>query len=262
MERENVVNKNPIIIGGCPRSGTTLLRTLFGAHSHVHAGPELKVIADIVIAAQHSWQKWKSVLVDVHNISGKDFMQDYGRVIVELLFRYAGDKRPCEKTPTNVYVFPLLQIMVPEAKLVHVVRDPRDVVSSLLNMKWTEPDGAAVEYTTDIDAACATWCDAIDAALAAPFRIDVRYEDLCRYPRRTMERLQLFVDLPQEDLVSGRSERVSPLPPGERASHGSRIDQPIDERAIGCYKQRLTEEHTQQVWELCYERALDFGYHD
>lgn len=39
-------SQQPIIIGGCYRSGTTLLRRLLDSHSNVHCRPEVKFFND------------------------------------------------------------------------------------------------------------------------------------------------------------------------------------------------------------------------
>ncbi|MBI3997802.1 MAG: sulfotransferase [Armatimonadetes bacterium] len=36
----------PIIIGGCPRSGTSLVRRILNAHSRIYSGPEVKFFRD------------------------------------------------------------------------------------------------------------------------------------------------------------------------------------------------------------------------
>jgi hypothetical protein len=39
-------NTWPIIIGGCHRSGTSLLRRILNARSRIHCGPEIKFLRD------------------------------------------------------------------------------------------------------------------------------------------------------------------------------------------------------------------------
>jgi len=36
----------PIVIGGCLRSGTSLVRRILDAHSRIHCGPEVKFLRD------------------------------------------------------------------------------------------------------------------------------------------------------------------------------------------------------------------------
>src|SRR5438270_12963841 len=39
-------NSPPIIVGGCHRSGTSLIRRMLNAHSHIYCGPEVKFFRD------------------------------------------------------------------------------------------------------------------------------------------------------------------------------------------------------------------------
>lgn len=41
------MSENLVFIGGCPRSGTTLVQRMFGAHPNVYAGPEFDLIPAI-----------------------------------------------------------------------------------------------------------------------------------------------------------------------------------------------------------------------
>lgn len=40
-----------IFIGGCPRSGTTLMRTMLDAHVDIRCGPETRVVPDLFFIA-------------------------------------------------------------------------------------------------------------------------------------------------------------------------------------------------------------------
>ena len=55
-----------------------------------------------------------------------------------------------EKSPNNVYFFEHLNYMFPDSPLVHVIRDGRDVVCSLLTMDWINPkNGQRLKHTTN-----------------------------------------------------------------------------------------------------------------
>jgi hypothetical protein len=41
----HISQQSPVIIGGCPRSGTTLLRVMLDSHPHIACGPENSLLA-------------------------------------------------------------------------------------------------------------------------------------------------------------------------------------------------------------------------
>ncbi len=66
------------------------------------------------------------------------------RRLVDRLFSLAawqnGKSVWCEKTPFNLLAIPFLWELFPEARIVHIKRDPRGVVESLLRQPWAPSD--------------------------------------------------------------------------------------------------------------------------
>ena len=68
-----------------------------------------------------------------------DNSQFSGKMRAGLELQKAGKARVAEKSPNNVFFFQHLSHIFPESPLVHVIRDGRDVVCSLLTMNWIDP---------------------------------------------------------------------------------------------------------------------------
>ncbi len=157
----------PIFIGGAGRSGTTLLRVVLDSHSRIACGPELKVIPSVA-SLWADFHALGAVLAD-SRVQGDDIDRVFGRLIVDLLEplrRGAGKPRVAEKSPNNVFFFPHLHRMFPDASFLHMLRDGRDVVASLLTMRWRTTDGAPVDYTRDARLAARYWAHAVRAGRA------------------------------------------------------------------------------------------------
>lgn len=93
--------KRPIIIGGCARSGTTLLLSILGAHPDVFAiGDESYAFSPLPIKPNK-------------------------------LIPVPDDKRLCEKTPKNVDNFEeIYKYFKGKVDLIHIIRDGREVCTS------------------------------------------------------------------------------------------------------------------------------------
>ena len=153
--------KVPIIIGGCGRSGTTLLLSILGSHPAILAFPE-----------------------ELYAFYPKPFrlgrllkaIRDYGKGRVW--------QRWCEKTPKNVRTFHDIQQMFGgQVKIFHVVRDGRDVVTS------HHPNDASRYYVPP-----ERWVADVEWGLRFDNQVlQVRYEDLVNEPRRTAKKLCEYI---------------------------------------------------------------------
>ena len=108
--------------------------------------------------------------------------------------------RMTEKTPHNLLHRRFLRALYPRARFVHVVRDPRDVVRSIVHQPWgpaTIPDACAwlAEYAAAFER------EREAAALGPEGDIEVRIEDLTAGDRAAVERLAAFLEI---DAATGR----------------------------------------------------------
>ena len=152
--------ENPIIIGGSGSTGSTLLSTILNRHPEVAIGPELSLFNKPVLY-QQPYTKFKRNLERYINIgtSTKGWYL-YWRTFRELE-HFGWDKNSIielsnecnnirefidrfftryltinekniwgEKTPSNSYYFDSFLDLYPKARIIHIVRDVRDVVAS------------------------------------------------------------------------------------------------------------------------------------
>lgn len=168
-------DKEPIVIGACPRSGTTLLLAILGAHENIFAIPK----------QTYAFEKWTSQA----NGGVKPTRMD--RLYREFL-RNRIDKnarRWCEKTPKNLLSFDkILSYYNGEIKLIHMVRDGRDVVTS------QHPQHNPGEYWVSTD----KWVQDVSFGLEFadhPSVYTLRYEDLIQNFQETMGSLSEFLQI-------------------------------------------------------------------
>jgi hypothetical protein len=86
----------------------------------------------------------------------------------------------------NILHASTLQKLLPYSVFVHVVRDPRDVISSYMRQRWTPHDlDKAVSYYNLVMSA---W-DKQKCLINKRRYVEVRFEDLCMYPESTLKRI-------------------------------------------------------------------------
>lgn len=159
----------PIYIIGMPRSGTTLTEAVLGAHPAVFATGERRIDERMVAALQSG------------AAFGAEEVKEMSRVTWENLPPLPeGTRAYVDKMPENFRFLGFLLQANPQAKVIHLRRDPRDTALS----QWqTLFAGGALPYTYDLRAMAHRFN--LYAELMAhwhrvlPGRIlDLQYEDL------------------------------------------------------------------------------------
>ncbi|MEN9356581.1 MAG: hypothetical protein RL695_752 [Pseudomonadota bacterium] len=143
----------PIFILGNGRSGTTLMRFTLNAHPDIHIseevcyhfwmenfkGPFRKRLYHFFHSFSYAWLRMNpQVVLDTlpRNFSAQDSAQIYLRVLQCKAAQY-GKTRYGEKGPLLTEQLAQLFRDYPNARIIHMVRDPRAVVYSHFTMPWS-----------------------------------------------------------------------------------------------------------------------------
>ena len=216
----------PIIIGGCGSSGTTLLRKMLNAHKNIACGPEISVFdRPILYKSSLSWlytmyrnldfdpldeemlfalrlQPSNFTYCGLHPDNNSKYYHEpaeiekmFDRVdtpanFFDLYFReYAekqGKTRWAEKTPNNLFCIDEVFKWYPEAHFIVVIRDGRDVVLSLTERRSTHSIVAIFRWLVSAGA----FIDVIEREPKYTERISrVNYEDLVLDTERTLRKV-------------------------------------------------------------------------
>ncbi len=208
----------PIIIGGCGRSGTTLLQAVLGAHPSVYAIPE-----ETGFFCPGAYLQPPPPDAPIGSLDL--FRARFLSAMPESKARWS------EKTPKNIHFFrKILDLFGQDVRLIQVIRDGRDVVLSRhpldYSRHWVSPE---------------RWIESIRAGLPFsdhPQVATVRYEDLVLDFDETMRRLSGFLELPPYDFSHWRG--ATPIRQ-DRAFHGS-VTQDIHSRAVRKWEKALPTE--------------------
>jgi hypothetical protein len=186
----------PIVVGGCHRSGTSLLRRMLNAHPDIHCAPEVTFFRDFFGEFRDDPLRHLRFATTVRELVPEDgALEVLGRAFVELherAARAARKRRWADKSPDNVLHAGRWDALLGGRMLfVQVVRDPLDTVAS---MRGRFP----LSLPADVPGLAEHWSRYTDAGLEfvsahADRSAVVAYEDLCRSPRPTLRHLMSFL---------------------------------------------------------------------
>jgi hypothetical protein len=203
-----------IFVGGSPRSGTTLVQRILDCHPEIYGGPEFDFVPRIVDLFQNMRDSVRSGRIDAF-LDEKSVVHSFRSLLAALLspkLQAEGVSYLSEKTPSNVLAFAWLEECVPEAKKILVVRDPRDVVSSMLDVgqRQKRRRGSASGFVRDAVAAVdyMNLCLKAGAALAETSAncLVVYYEDMVSDPLAAGNRMYRFIGVHEMDHLDLENE--------------------------------------------------------
>ncbi|MDB5493323.1 MAG: sulfotransferase [Phenylobacterium sp.] len=195
----------PIVVGGCPRSGTTLTQALLGCHPQVAAGPESTIFLRRITEAREIDARFGFAPGSVEDLQRRSGSQaEFIDLFQQAWLERCGKPIWAEKTPWNVLRLGFLWRHFPGARFIHVIRDGRDVACSLRGMPWAKITAADRSSAEALEECAAYW--GFHVAAGRRYRHDpryyeVRYEDLVGDPERTVRRLLAFLGLDWNDAV-------------------------------------------------------------
>jgi hypothetical protein len=154
--------QDPIVVYGAPRSGTTYVQRILNAHPEVFISHESRVFAwlhhSLKVLAQDD-----RMLLTHREIFVQHLRAEYPKVIRDFYRRLApeasqwGDKNPHYSDLPNAGCLDVIAELFPGARFVHIIRDGRDVVSSLVRKRdpegnpWATFESAHKTWTSHID---------------------------------------------------------------------------------------------------------------
>lgn len=221
----------PIFIVGMPRSGTTLVEQILASHPEAHGAGELIRIPNLaqgLLAGRGPALPAAAAAVEREDLeaAARDYLGYVGA-------RAGAAARTTDKLPENYRHLGLIAAMLPNARIVHVSRDPMDVCLSNYLVRFQR--GHAWSYDFDSLAreyrAYERLMDHWRAVLPSPMH-EQAYESLAASPESESRRLveSCGLDWDERCLDFHRTER-----PVHTAS-GWQVRQPVYRRSVGRWR--------------------------
>lgn len=189
----------PVFIVGLPRSGTTVLERILGAHSQVRDAGELDDVAHALAWGSDHQAAGMLDEAIVARAPELDFGIIGQRYLANTRWRAQGRAFYTDKQPRNFQLLGYIRRALPHARILHMVRDPMDTCFS--NLK--ELFGAAYPYSYDLASLAAHygnyrrlmahWHAAMPGVV-----LDVPYAELVAEPERVARAVFAHVGLDWE----------------------------------------------------------------
>jgi hypothetical protein len=187
----------PVFIVGMHRSGTTLLEHLLAGHDEVCAGGELyDFTSQLRLAADHYCATELDVKI-VEAASGFDYQAIGNGYLEGLEWRRSGQRLVTDKLPSNFLNIGFILRALPNAKILHMYRDPMETCFSNLREPFSEntcrysyDQDELAKYYRQYFALMAHWRQRF------PGRIhDVTYTSLTTDPTAEMKRVSAYLGI-------------------------------------------------------------------
>jgi protein-tyrosine sulfotransferase len=258
-----------IVMGGAPRSGTTVLRRLLDRHPDVCAGPETKLFVPAAFNLEFLAGAYEVPLPELQAMRAAAPSQ--GAFIDAFAARVraaAGKARWAEKTPQNIRCLDWIGERFPRASVLHIIRDGRDVICSMRrHPDWRWVDGAWQKVLVErpLEWYARRWLADTAAGMGwrgRPRYVELRYEDLVTDPlavlRETGTGLGLTADEGWLESAIGRADVAQ----AGSAGHTQRPDYEgaVSGASVGRWREDLGADERRQVERLCGPRLRELGY--
>ena len=272
----------PIFIVGVQRSGTTLLRTMLHAHSDLCIGYECalyKILADQFesgVKTQDS-ESFLDALLEVRRfdlwgldrstlrtaIFGSETVADrqtisYTEVLRRIAMCYRQKEKPNAshfgfKNPHGIYHLEFIFDLFPKARILHMIRDPRGVLSSE-KKKRSKINGYQAQDTIWMVARRhRRMMKVAEAYKSDPRYLAIQYRDLVTDFEPTLRNILTFLGLDFEDKVRNYhlTARDGDFTPEKEMWQHSKSLEPPDPTRVDMFQTELTQRELSTMERLC-----------
>jgi hypothetical protein len=194
MRRKTRQAPDPIIIFGAPRSGTSYLNRLINQHPDVYLSEEARLFSWVhhslkVLAEDRRFvRKHQELFIGHVRASYPELIRTFYRDLRPTV-RYWGDKNPDYASADHEGCLETIAELFPGTRFIHIIRDGRDVITSLVRKGWANFDHAHHIWTTHVEVGS-------EFGARSPDRyLEVRYEELVRDDVAAARRIFDFLDI-------------------------------------------------------------------
>jgi Sulfotransferase family len=274
-------SRAPVFVLGSHRSGTKLLYYSLLSAGGFAVFPEESAVYTVLsrhfgdLSVRGNRRKMldtycNSAMFLVTGLDPKDFQQrvmeecsnagDLLRIQMEMMARNQGVERWAESTPKHLLSLPLIKSQIPDALVVHIIRDGRDATASLYRSNRYRP--LPWDKSRHYLACAMFWRYLVGKGreygrAMGPDYMEVHYEEMVENPRETLARVGKFID---QDLDYDRIQRVALGSVQHPNSSFQRDSKEAGASTMGRWKRVFTPEQVRNVEWCIGDLLVETGY--
>jgi len=223
--RTSLDSNLPILVFGMMRSGTTLVDQILSSHRDVGS-----------VGEDPFWMNNAPLFLDLapDRIDRQRLLDVGQKYLLHLEKAGSAKTRMIDKTPANYAFAPLIHLIFPNAKFIHIIRDPADTCLSI----YTTMNRVRTQWAhrkEDIAYAYRTYQTVMEhwrKLLPPDVMMEVRYEDLATDPERVTREMVSFCGLSWDDAcLHPESNKRSVLTPS-----AGQVRQSVYTSSVGKWK--------------------------
>lgn len=233
-EQAACTDSRPVFVLGLPRSGTTLVDRILSSHSQIGSRGESSSLA-LNLMRQAGTVASKAELIRRSIGLDKAALGDAFCAELPAL----GCARIIDKTPANFLYLGLVAKALPNARIIHLRRDPMDVCYAMYKTLFR----MAYPFSYDLDDLARYWL-AYDRLmkhwhkhLPAQQMLEVEYESLVHDPERVTRQMLAHLDMPFEPRCLAFDRNPAP----SLTASAAQVRQPIYTSSVGLWRKYQTQ---------------------
>jgi hypothetical protein len=215
------------------RSGSTLVEQILASHPLVHGAGELRDLAQVTIGSSEKITGTKFPLCAA-KLSPSN-LEKLGADHTKRLRRFSTSaKYITDKKLHNFLYVGMIRLILPNAKIIHCKRDPKDTCLSVFKNYFTSTHKYAYdlkelgEYYKLYQGLMDYWYN-----ILPDYIFDIQYEDIVGNQEDTTRKLLEYCELPWDEACLSFHRTVRPV----RTASAEQVRRPIYNSSVGLWKQ-------------------------
>jgi hypothetical protein len=227
------VLSNPIFLVGCERSGTTMLRLMLNNHPSIAFHHEFEfVVSHLREDGFPEAETFRRLLLQdrifVDSRFEVDTSLDYRNLVTSFLHQVKLRANKPLVGATIHHAFDRIPDIWPDCRVIHIVRDPRDVARSIVQMGWEGNVWTAARWWRETEEA---W-ERLRGRLPNDRVIEVAFCEIVADPSRSLERICRFIGVAYSEKMLHYHESSTYDPPNPSMAQRWKKDMPKEDVAL------------------------------
>jgi hypothetical protein len=281
-DQVNSLSCDPLFLISSGRSGTTLMRSMLVAGGEVAIPPETQIIHTLVIKFPHlfhlGWAELTRVVIS--DFEGSQHFPNWecnlapaylsaanipveerslARIIDEVFKTYASQKLPNAKlwgdqSPIHTFFLPYINKIFPKARYLHLLRDGRDVISSLVKKVGDHHINEAIyRWKASIKR-----INTFKKIISPDQFFIVRYEELIQKQEISLNKASKFLGIDYNEGMLNYWK--NPLTMENKNYDYKNLGKPIFSESIGIWKDLLSKDQQSFIMKKISPELRDLGF--